>query len=78
MLVTKFTEFEKSNKDFDVSTTSAGKVTCLNKIEKLVNFHCVTCYIKVLSVEKPMEVPGGKRKQDIIVANGWGKIKLTM
>ena len=80
MLVSKFTEVEKSTKEFNVQANSGGggKVICLNEIEKLVNFQRVTCDVKVLSVERPVEVPGGKHKQDVVIADASGTVKLTV
>ena len=48
---------------------------CLNEVEKLVNFQRVTCGVKV---ERQLEVPGGKRKQDVVIGDSSGTIKLTV
>ena len=52
----------------------AGPVTYiqLSEINKLANFQHITCQVKVLSIENPVEEPRGKKKQDIMIGDSSG------
>ena len=43
--------------------------TTISSIYKTVDFQQVSCTAKVLSVDEPMQVSGGKNKQDITISD---------
>ena len=51
---------------------------CLDEIEGLDVSQCVTCKVKVLSVDAPENIPMGYRKQDIKVGDASGTVKFTL
>ena len=53
---------KKSDKDFNVKASPGGKIIQLREINNLANFQSITCQVKVLSIENPVEVPRGKNK----------------
>lgn len=71
--MSKQTEFEKSNLDFNTD----GKMIHLNEVERLEMFQRVICKVKVLSMEAPADVKG-YRKQDVRVGDASGTVKFTL
>ena len=71
--MSKQTEFEKSNLDFNTD----GKMIHLNEVERLELFQRVICKVKVLSMEAPADVKG-YRKQDVRVGDASGTVKFTL
>ena len=76
--ISKFTEIERSDKDYNVKASPGGKIIQLSEINNLINFQRITCQVKVLSIQSPVEVPGGKKKQDIMIGDSSGTTKLTI
>ena len=77
ILVTKHTQLEKTDRVFSISSedikcSADGTVIKLEDLQSLVAFQKVTCSIKVTNVDDPLEVLGGKKKQDILIADDTG------
>ena len=74
------TEVVKSEKKFDVSKerTQKDEVTDIRSVEGLVLYQRVTVEGKVVELEQMKEVSGGKKKQDLVVADSTGSIRLTI
>ena len=71
--MSKQTEFEKSNLDFNTD----GKMIHLNEVERLELLQRVICKVKVLSMEAPADVKG-YRMQDVKVGDASGTVKFTL
>ena len=79
VLVTKFTKVEKSPKSFDVSKgATCENVVEVSKVKELASFERVTVQEKAVRVDDSIDVSGGKRKQDILVADASGNVRLTV
>lgn len=78
ILVTKRTNLEKCEKVFDVDASSATKMISLKELPGLVCFQRVSVEVKVTRVEDPLEVTGGKKKQDVIVGDSSGSARVTV
>ena len=79
ILVNKRTEIAESEKVFKVEgETNAGKKSCLKELLGLSLFQRVTIEVKVVRVEKALEVNGGKKKQDILVGDETGTVRVTV
>ena len=77
ILVTKYTDFVKSEKQFDVSSANSDVLTELKALQNLVTFQMVAVEVKVLQVDDPLVVSGGKNKQDLIVGDSSGTTRVT-
>ena len=82
ILLKKFTDISKSPKkinipeeDLDVNMPSVVKLSQLPQIQ---DFQRISLDIKVVYTEKPLEVTGGKRKQDVIISDDTGTARLTL
>ncbi len=74
ILVGKGTHVEVSDKVFDVGDVAdakLGKKIRLDQLSTTVQFQRVTVAVKAIHVKEPMEIAaaGGKKKQDIVVAD---------
>jgi hypothetical protein len=82
VLVSKCSEISSSNKHFEVtkeSVTEQGeKIVMLDEVTKMEAYQRVLCAIKVLEVVEAEEVPGGKKKQDILVSDATGTLRLVL
>lgn len=77
VLVKQFTEIEKSSKDYEVEDVT--NVITLDMLPNIEEFETVTLLeVEVTDLEIPMEVTGGKIKQDVHIADNKGKSKLTL
>ena len=76
------TEIGESPRSFDttVFTTSEpeASVITLNQIGSLDNYRKVVADVKVLSMMEPINVSGGKKKQDVTISDESGTTKLTL
>lgn len=75
----------ESPKKIDISTITrdddepeASPTVTLDTLYKIQNFQRVTLNIKVITNNEPTYVTGGKRKQDVIVADHYGTAKLVL
>ena len=50
----------------------------LKEVLSLVTFQRVTCEAKVVSVDEVEEVSGGKKKQDVLLGDSTGTLRLTL
>ena len=55
-----------------------GEVTDIGCVEDLVQYQRVTVEGKAVDLEQMEEVSGGKMKQDLVVADSSGSIRLTI
>lgn len=83
MLVSKRTEVTPSDKEFSVSNVSlvegdVEKVVELGDVKNLVAFQRGTCMAKVVTVDDAEEVTGGRKKQDLLVGDVSGAVRLTL
>ena len=84
LLVTKNTNIEKVTQGDEMpekSTIDAikfGKTVTIANIYTIVPFQKITCTIKVVEISTPLEVSGGKKKQDVTIADTSGTIRLTL
>ncbi len=83
VLVTKNTDLLKSEKVFDISEGSIkksapGKEIVLSELKDTPPFQRVTLVAKAIRVEEIGEVPGGKKKQDIVIGDGTGTARFTV
>ena len=74
------TEVAMSEKKFDVSKEKAEKyeVTGIKSVESMVQYQRVIVEGKVVELDKVKEVSGGKKKQDMVVSDSSGSIRLTI
>lgn len=79
--VGKDTEVQKSEKSFEVKSLKekieGGKTIFLEELPQLMQFQHVTVLVKVIYVDEPNEVPGGKMKQDVQVGDSTGTVQVT-
>ena len=81
VLLSKHTGMSKSEKTFDISGAASkkfGKEIVLSKLTDFAAFQRVTVVAKAIHLEAVEEVPGGKKKQDIIIADGTGTARFTI
>ena len=76
------TTISESAKTFDVASIdfeddSPSSVT-LSELDSTNIWDRVSVDVKVLTVMDPVSVPGGKRKQDVVVADSTGVGKVTV
>ncbi len=79
--VGKYMEVEKSEKVFDVGNVAdkkKGKAIVLSGLGQLSQFQRVSAAVKAIRVDEVVEVAGGKKKQDVIIADRTGKARLTV
>ena len=50
----------------------------LTYIKLLIDFQKVSCTAKVIDIDNPVEVSGGKTKQDLRISDSSGSIRLTV
>ena len=69
-----------SEAKFDVKKEVEKKnaVTLIKKVEDLAQYQRVTVEGKVVELDGVKEVSGGKKKQDMVVADDSGSIRLTI
>ena len=84
VLVSKNTELCKSEKQFDidisnnvVSKTVSSNIV-LGKLKETPAFQRVNVVVKAIRLEDIEEVPGGKKVQNIIVADSTGTVRFTV
>ena len=78
--LTSKTNIGQSPKEFDSiaePSNSPAALTPVSQIHKMGNFNHVDLKVKISQVNPPCTVPTGKLKQDLIVADSTGTIKLT-
>lgn len=81
VLLTKYTDLLRSKKVFDISegtTTKVGREIVLSELKDAAPWTRVTLVAKVLHAEEVGEVPGGKKKQDLIIGDGTGTARFTV
>ena len=81
ILLGKYTDVQRSDKAFSVESVvdkKNGKRILLNELPDLMPYERVSVAVKALRVEDPMEVTGGKRKQDIIIGDSSATTRLTV
>ena len=84
MLVSKRTEVSSSDIQFPVSSVnlvegdSFEKVVKLCDVKNLVTFQRATCEVKVVNIDDVEEVAGGKKKQDVLIGDVSGAVRLTL
>ena len=82
--MTKHTGVEKSGQLIEVdsirksSCGTSGKLIELKEVQGLVPFQRVSCEVKVVNVDAVMEVSGGKKKQDVLVGDSTGTVRVTV
>ena len=79
--LTSKTNIGQSPKKFDSiaePSNSPAAPTPVSQIHKMGNFDRVDLKVKISQVNPPCTVPTGKLKQDLIVADSTGTIKLTL
>ena len=80
LFVNSSTKIKQADREITVLSTlvNVPQDTTIGNIYKTVDFQQVSCTAKVLSVDEPMQVSGGKRKQDITISDSSGSIRLTV
>ncbi len=80
VMVGKRTKLEKSRKVFEVQKQAVGEGTLqLKDMENVSDFSRMNVKVKVLRVERPMEIGGGgKKKQDVVIADASANSRLTV
>lgn len=81
VLLTKYTEISSCQKTFDITKISAtkfGKDISLSELKDLATFTRVSLAVKAVTTERVTEVPGGKKKQDIVIADSTGTARFTV
>lgn len=72
---------EKSEKSFEVESLKekkVGKMIVLEELPQLTQFQRVTVLVKVICIDEPIEVPGGKMKQDVQVGDSTATARVTL
>ena len=83
VLVTKNTAVEKSDKVFEgvaelSASSESGSAIKLDEVKNLVAFQSVSVEAKVVGVEVPSFVSGGKKLQNVILGDCSGTVKLVL
>ena len=83
VLVKNQTVVKPSSTQFDVevSGSSVGarkEVVKLDEVGGMQEYERVTVVVKAVRVDEPMEVSGGRRKQDVMVSDGEKTMRVTM
>lgn len=83
ILVSKDTGILKSEKKLNVDIDAimeypTGKIATLEETMQMQQFERVTVSVKVIRVEEAMEIPGGLRKQDVMVGDKSGTVRFTV
>lgn len=81
VFVTKGIDVVECDKKFEVEPVAVkriGREITLSKVQNIAQFQRVTVDVKVLSVDTPVEVSGGKTKQDTVVADKTGTSRFTI
>ena len=70
----------KSEKTFDLSNEIAQKdaITDVGVVHELVQYQRVTVEGKVVELDVVKEVSGGKKEQDLVIADSSGSTRLTV
>ena len=55
-----------------------GKTISLDQLPDLAQFQRVSVAVKALRLDDPIQLTSGKRKQDVIVSDSTGSIRLTL
>lgn len=83
--MTKNSIIAPSSKTFSISTNANAnlgdeivKVIKVAEVNNLTKYEKVVCTVKVLQVSVVEDLPNGKRKQDIVVADDSGSSKLVL
>ena len=53
-------------------------MTILEELPQLTQFQLVTVLVKVICIDEPIEVPGGKMKQDVQVGDSTATARVTL
>ena len=74
------TKIEESQSHFDVADikTAETSVIQLDKVNQLPQHERVTIQVTVLKIHEPQALPGGKIKQDVVVADSTSKAIVTL
>ena len=81
VLLNSYTQLTKSPSKFELPQSMLDGETChytLDKISSLRNSDPVTTTVKVVKVERPTTVTTGKTKQDTVIADSTGTLRLTL
>ena len=70
---------EQSDKTFDVDMSKllTQKITVSEVVNRSV-YEKISCSNKVIKIDEPLKVSGGITKQDTVIADDTGAIKLTL
>ena len=82
IIITSTTKFAKSQEKFNItveeaSSSSASPIT-LDSVSKLQDFQNIIVRAKVLTLKESLEVEPSLLKQDIIIADATGTVRLTV
>ena len=76
------TMISESDKEIDTSDTSlddeVATTVTLTELFRIQNFQRITTDIKVIDNMEPVYVSGGKKKQEVLIADHSGTAKLTL
>ena len=78
LLLNSSTKIQQADKEVTVPSTYSTQDTNIANIHEIVDFQKVSCIAKILNVNEPMEVSGGKKKQDMTISDSTGNIRLTV
>ena len=84
VLVTKNTDLSTSDQHFDLDTSSSavskgmGTTIELSELQDKEKYQCVNMKVKAIREEEIEEVPGGKKIQNIIIADKTATARLTV
>ena len=84
VLLTKNTGFTKSDKQFDITSSistlskTVGTTINLGELQDQEKYQCVNVKAKALRLEDIEEVPGGKKVQNIIIADKTATARLSV
>lgn len=75
--VGKFTEVKRSEKKFNAKKVTTSTIK-MSELQGFKEYSIVTVEVKVMTLNSPIVVPGGLKKQDIIVCDQSGSGKVTV
>ena len=73
------TEVQKANKEFNIPDDIANdSLIQLSEIHDLAEYSRIAVEVKIIHIDDPVEIPTGKKKQDIIIADKTQSARLTL
>ena len=69
---------ESPVKNFQIPESSSAEFSSISEVQEMRNYDKINLQIKVVKVQPPTRVPSGKEKQDLLVGDKTGCIKLTV